>query len=206
MLRGKVAFVTGATSRTGKAVALSRARRGVNIAAFDRWENDGALGSTVKLNRLKREVQQMGVRCLTLCGDSMKDIDVKVAVAEAVVEFRRIDILFNNTTAHGGPSHVAIDDAADITFNRMWLAARHVIPRMLKHGGGTVITCTTAIGNAQQLGGWTLYGVANPFEEVDNTKIKISAICPAVSSDVCHNLQQVGNTCLASDFFDRCLQ
>jgi NAD(P)-dependent dehydrogenase (short-subunit alcohol dehydrogenase family) len=91
-LRGKVAFVTGATSSTGRAVALSLARRGADIAAFDRWENDG-VAYTLKLDRLKQEVEQMGVRCLTLCGNSMKDVDVMVAVAETVVEFRRIDIL-----------------------------------------------------------------------------------------------------------------
>lgn len=194
MIRGKVAFVTGATSGTGKAVALSLARQGVNIAAFDRWENDGVVGSTRKLNSLKREIRQMGVRCLTLCGDAMKDIDVMVAVAEAVVEFRRIDILFNDATAQEVPSNGQAGDAADITFKRMWLAARHVIPRMLKHGEGTVITCATAIGNSQQRGGWTLYGVASPFEDIGNTNIKISAICPALSAGVTRNLQQDGWT------------
>ena len=194
-LRGKVAFVTGATSSTGRAVALSLARRGADIAAFDRWENDG-VAYTLKLDRLKQEVEQMGVRCLTLCGNSMKDVDVMVAVAETVVELRRIDILFNDTGSAEVESASKTDEPADNNFRMMWLAARHVIPKMLLRGEGTIITCAAG-SNVQPLKGWEIYGVANPFSDVSNTNIKINAICPAASSDVRRNLQIDGWTQLS---------
>lgn len=201
--RGKVAFITGAASGTGRAVALALARRGVHIAAFDRWENDRAVGSTVKLERLRRDIEQMGVRCLTLCGDAMKDIDVMVAVAEAVVEFHRIDILFNDATDYVIHRQLSRGDDGDgeVNFRRMWLAARHVIPRMLRRGEGTVITCTTAGLDTHQTG-WALYGAASPFKEAGDANIRINAICPATSSDVCHSLQQDGWTQLSQSNHD----
>lgn len=179
-LHGKVAFVTHATSDYGRAVALSLARRGANIAAFDRWSNDHVVGSTASLLRLKREVEQMGVRCLTLCGDTMKETDVMIAVAETFVEFRRIDILFNDATVQTGYIDFTSDDPDNASFKRMWLAARYVIPRMLTRGGGTIITCAADTAGDQRYG-WTLYRATYPFDEVGYEGIKINAICPEKS-------------------------
>lgn len=179
-LRGRVAFVTNASSQHGRSVALSLARQGVQIAAFDRWTGDSAGGSTLKLQQLKREVEQMGVRCLTVYGDVMRETDVMLAVAEAFVELRRIDILFNYAKMQTDVELTGLDPE-EVSFRKLWLAARYIIPRMVVRGEGTVITCAADV-SAIQRGGWTLFNASNPFGHPEYANIRISAICPATRS------------------------
>jgi 3-oxoacyl-[acyl-carrier protein] reductase len=183
-LRGKVAFVTGATSRNGRAVALSLARRGACIAAFDRWSPDGGCVSGA-LSQLQHEVEDMGVPCLPLYGNITSETDVGMAVAEAFIEFRRIDILFNDTDASA--SEWWLGESDDILCNKMWLAAHYVIPRMAKRGAGTIITCASVphdgISGENFVDSWTLCGSDDLIAPgLDLNNIRINAIYPAVSS------------------------
>ncbi|MBC7891333.1 MAG: SDR family NAD(P)-dependent oxidoreductase, partial [Sphingobacteriaceae bacterium] len=99
-LAGKVAFITGAAHGQGRAVALALAKEGAHIVAFDVAKPLAypgyTLGSESELDSLQHEIEALGGGCLTWQGDVRSDDDVTRAVEKALINFGRIDILFNN--------------------------------------------------------------------------------------------------------------
>ncbi|WP_420150951.1 mycofactocin-coupled SDR family oxidoreductase [Spirosoma sp.] len=153
--QGKVAFITGAAHGQGRAVALALASEGASIVAFDLAKPMAypgyALGSENELESLKREVEAMNTTCLTAQGDVRRDEDIKQAVDEAVAQFGRIDILFNNAgicaygLAHELPEE-EWDAMIDINLKGAWLVARRVIPVMMQQKSGVIINNSSIAG------------------------------------------------------------
>jgi short-subunit dehydrogenase len=87
-LEGKVAFITGASSGIGAAMAREFARRGADVVLLARrWE---------RLEALALEVRARGRRALTIRCDVIVDEDLEKAVAETLEEFGRIDWVVAN--------------------------------------------------------------------------------------------------------------
>lgn len=154
-LKDQVAFITGAAHGQGRAVALALAREGVHIAAFDvarQLSYPGyELGSVEDLNSLKAAVEAMGVGCAIFQGDVRIDADLKFAVTETFSQFGRIDILFNNAgiCAYGRVHELTEDEwdaMIDINLKGAWLAARHVIPFMIKGRAGNIVNNSSIAG------------------------------------------------------------
>ena len=154
-LQGKVAFITGAAHGQGRAVALALAKEGVRIVAFDLAKPltypGYALGSESELESLKREVEALGVGCLTAQGDVRRDENIRHAVDDATEKFGRIDILFNNAgicaygLVHELPEE-EWDAMIDINLKGAWLVARRVIPVMMKQNSGVIINNSSIAG------------------------------------------------------------
>lgn len=154
-LNGKVAFITGAAHGQGRATAIALAKEGVHIAALDIAKPltypGYKLGSADDLSTLKNEVEQRGVKCLTFQGDVRIDADIKIAVNETLLQFNRIDILFNNAGICAyGLAHELTEDAwdamIDINLKGAWLTARHVIPAMITQQSGNIINNSSIAG------------------------------------------------------------
>src|ERR671916_1260067 len=98
--KGKVAFITGAAHGQGRATALAFAREGARIAGFDiarALSYPGyQMGSASELESLAEACRALGTECVTSAGDVRDNDAVTAAVEQAVKEFGRIDILFNN--------------------------------------------------------------------------------------------------------------
>jgi 3-oxoacyl-[acyl-carrier protein] reductase/pteridine reductase len=88
-LAGKVALVTGAAKRIGRAIALKLAANGANIAITYRESQPEAEQTVRDLAALN--VKAFAVRC-----DLSDPQSVREAVAAVVEEFGRLDILVNN--------------------------------------------------------------------------------------------------------------
>lgn len=154
-LQGKVAFITGAAHGQGRAVALTLAKEGAHIVAFDLAKPLAypgyALGSESELESLKREVEALGVSCLIAQGDVRRDADIQPAVDTAVAELGRIDILFNNAgicaygLVHELPEE-EWDAMIDINLKGAWLVARRVIPVMMEQKSGVIINNSSIAG------------------------------------------------------------
>ncbi|GAB4049269.1 mycofactocin-coupled SDR family oxidoreductase [Spirosoma litoris] len=154
-LQGKVAFITGAAHGQGRAVALALAKAGAHIVAFDLAKPltypGYTLGSESELESLQREVEALGVTCLTVQGDVRRDSDIKPAVDTAVAELGRIDILFNNAgicaygLAHELPEE-EWDAMLDINLKGAWLVAKRVIPVMMEQKSGVIINNSSIAG------------------------------------------------------------
>jgi SDR family mycofactocin-dependent oxidoreductase len=154
-LKGKVAFVTGAAHGQGRASAISLAREGTNIIAFDIGQTLSypgyALGSKDDLSSLKQECTQLGVQCITAMGDVRLQSDISKAVSEAIKTFGRIDILFNNAgiCAYGKAHELTEkewDAMLDINLKGPWLVAKEIIPHMIKQQSGVIINNSSVAG------------------------------------------------------------
>ncbi|MBI5194047.1 MAG: 3-oxoacyl-[acyl-carrier-protein] reductase [Nitrospirae bacterium] len=89
LLNGKVAFVTGASRGIGKAIALTLAGAGADVAGVD-----------VNIDELKTSMDELakatGKRAFSLHADVGDYGSVETAVNDAVKALGRVDILVNN--------------------------------------------------------------------------------------------------------------
>lgn len=87
-LEGKVAIVTGAARGIGRAIALTFAREGVNVAIGD-----------IDLRAAKlvdEEAKALGAKTIAVMADVTKPSEVKGMVKGTLNKFGRLDILVNN--------------------------------------------------------------------------------------------------------------
>lgn len=85
----KTALITGATRGIGKQIALTLAQNGYDIAINYRTENDA-------LKETKKQIEEKGVKCLTVQGDVSNFEDCEKFVKEIIEEYGKIDVLVNN--------------------------------------------------------------------------------------------------------------
>ena len=136
-LAGKVAVVTGASRRIGRAVALGLAQAGADVVVHARQ-------SRTEVESVAGEIRAMGGRALVVLGDVTQEDDVLNVFAAATAEFGGVDILVNNAGIRGqkpfvemsleewrGPISVILDGA--------FLCSREAIRSMLTRGGGTIV-------------------------------------------------------------------
>ena len=140
-LKGKVAWVNGASSGLGRASAVALAGEGASVALSAR-RNDlldeiaaGITGDT-------------GSRCLALPLD-VTDKDAIASAAQTIEdELGGIDILVSNA---GGPTPGSFDDldedalyrAFDLTTSSAWRLTKAALPSMRARGGGCLIYITS---------------------------------------------------------------
>ena len=142
-LTGQTALVTGAARGLGRAIALSLAEAGADVALGVRdASSDGGLAA---------EIRALGRRALPLSMDVTDLAQSRAAIDAAVAEFGRLDILVNN--AGGGIGGAAID-VTEKDFDAVWSlntrstfflsqqAARH----MRAAGGGAIVNIASQAG------------------------------------------------------------
>lgn len=88
-LLNKTALVTGGAKRIGRGIALALARAGVSVAITYRNSRDEAV-------RVVQEIESLGRRAIAIECDVRSEASVRGAVAAAVEQFCRLDILINN--------------------------------------------------------------------------------------------------------------
>src|SRR5271170_568781 len=91
-LSGRVALVTGAGKRVGRAIALALGREGANVVvnySRSKSEAEGVAG----------EIAAMGRRSAAMQADVTRRGDVERMFAALMAEFGRLDILVNNAGA-----------------------------------------------------------------------------------------------------------
>jgi NAD(P)-dependent dehydrogenase (short-subunit alcohol dehydrogenase family) len=92
-LSGKVALVTGAAKRLGRAAALALAQAGADVAVT-------YLQSEQEVKRTRKELEKNGARVLAIYCDVTDPESVSAAVKKTVVDLDGLDILVNNAGAY----------------------------------------------------------------------------------------------------------
>lgn len=135
-LKGKVALVTGASSGLGIQFAKALARQGADVAIAAR--------RVEKLEKVKSEVEELGVRCIALRCDVSKTDEIKSTVAQTFQQFGTIDILVNNAgIGMFGPAEEQSDELWETmmatNLNSVYYFSREVGKIMIEKKYGKII-------------------------------------------------------------------
>ena len=145
-LAGKVAIVTGAFSGIGLAIARQFQECGAAglIAVDRRAEVPGELRSWQ---------QQFGSKVVTLQGDVSEESTAEQFTRAAMDNFGRIDILVSNagvSVVRALHEHTPEewDSVMNTNVKAVYWAVRHVVPIMIKQGGGLILMTGSISGEA----------------------------------------------------------
>ncbi len=140
-VRGKAIIVTGAGSigpgmGNGKAASILYAREGGRLFLVDR--------ELLAAEETRRLIAEEGGQAITLGCDVTSSAECR-RMAEACLEaYGRIDVLHNNVgiTIPGGPvelSEADWDRTMLVNVKSMFLTCKHVLPVMVRQGGGVIV-------------------------------------------------------------------
>ncbi|MFF3371799.1 SDR family NAD(P)-dependent oxidoreductase [Streptomyces sp. NPDC002680] len=146
-LKGKVAFVAGASRGIGRTVAVALAEAGASVAVAARSEQAGRLPGTI--HSVADGITEAGGRALPVPCDVSSEESVEAAVAATVAEFGGIDILIANAGVLWlGPVESTPlkrwQLCLDVNLTGVFLVTKAVIPYVRERGGGSLIAVTTS--------------------------------------------------------------
>lgn len=135
-LTGKVALVTGASSGLGVQFAKALANQGADLAICARRMD--------RLEKVKEEIEAMGVKCYIHSCDVTKTEDIVAMVNDTIAHYGKIDILVNNAGLGLCEPATEFKESSwkkmiDTNLNAVFFFAREVAKHMIKAGYGRII-------------------------------------------------------------------
>jgi NAD(P)-dependent dehydrogenase (short-subunit alcohol dehydrogenase family) len=193
---GKVALVTGGGNGIGRAACIAFAKQGAKVVAVDR---DGAAAEATA-----GIIRQSGGDAVAVTADVTKSADVKAYVKAAIDKYGRVDCFFNNAGIEGKVSPIvdydeAVFDAVlGVNVKGVFLGLKHVLPEMIRQGGGAIVN-TASVAGLVGTPGMPAY-VASKHAVIGLTKtaagevarqgIRVNAVCPGpVDTRMIHSLE-----------------
>jgi NAD(P)-dependent dehydrogenase (short-subunit alcohol dehydrogenase family) len=148
ILKDKVTLLTGAASGIGRAIALAAAREGAVLLAADVDEAGGR--ETVRL------IEQQRGKAVFVALDATNPAQHEEVVKQALDQFGRLDVAFNNAGISLGRSKLyrplaqsSLEDWHDIlnlNLHGVYYGMRVQIPAMLAGGGGAIVNTASIMG------------------------------------------------------------
>jgi len=184
-LKGRVAFVTGASRGIGKSIATAFAREGVSVGLFGR--------DLPRCNAVAQELRAKhpGIRAAVIEFDLSKPRTIKPAVEKGIAELGAVDILVN---CAGGAYRGRLEEIPDELWESYFAIkplglirmTRETIPYLRKSAQGRVINISGTRGREPQ-GVQVMSGPINlgtlsitkaMANEFGKNGITVNAICP----------------------------
>ncbi|MBV1688980.1 SDR family oxidoreductase [Novosphingobium sp. G106] len=141
-VEGKIALVTGGASGIGEATAMALAKEGARVVVAD-LNADGA-------TKVADAIKQAGGSASAQAVDMGDEGQIAELIASVVSADGRLDILVNNAAAvhlvaQSRDSNIVDidlgvwDESIRVNLTGVMPASRHVIPHMLRNGGGSIV-------------------------------------------------------------------
>lgn len=147
-MKDKTVIVTGGAKGIGRAIALKFAGEGANIVLNYRSTSPEAV---------KAEIEEKGVKCLTVQADVSKADEAQKLVDAAIAEFGGVDVLVNNAgitrdTLLMRMSEEDFDAVIDTNLKGCFNMIKAVNKIMMKQRSGAIINMSSVIGIAGNIG------------------------------------------------------
>ncbi len=151
-LKNRVAIITGGANGIGRETALAFARAGAAVAVWDMAEPSGYA--------LIAEIESCGGRAIFQKVNVASQAEVEAAVAVAIEQFGRVDILINNAGITRDAQLVKVKDGQvvdkmseadfdaviNVSLKGAFNCAQTVAPHMMKQGYGRIVSASSVVG------------------------------------------------------------
>jgi len=151
-LDGKTAFVTGADSGIGRAIAITFAREGADVGVLMHNDKRGA-------EQTAHAIQHHGRRAEMFEADFSTPGGAEGLIAEVLARMRRIDVLVNDAGTGAG-SETSLETSTDeflrvlnVDLVAPFILAREAGKHMAERGTGSIINITSVHEEIPQAGG-----------------------------------------------------
>jgi len=149
-LTGRTALVTGASRGIGRAIALSLAQEGADVAV-NYVSSEGAAKEVVE------RILAMGRKAMLAQADVADYPDTYRMAQEVLKQFGHLDILINNAGINSDKTFVKMDHASwrkvlAINLDGVFNCTKVFIDQMLQQGWGRVVNITSVIGQIGNFG------------------------------------------------------
>lgn len=180
----KVAFITGANRGIGKQIALTFAKEGYDIAINYKFDDEDLINT-------KKEIEDLGSKCLTVQGDVSIYEDCERFVSEIIAEYGKIDVLVNNAGITRDMLLMRMkkedfEQVIDINLVGTFNVTKNVINHMMKARSGRIINIASVVGVSGNAG-QTNYAASKAgvigftkslAKEVASRNILVNAVAP----------------------------
>lgn len=198
-LDGAAAFVTGAGSGIGRAVAHELARRGARVLVTDVDEQ--------RADDVAAEIGTEGGVALSQRCDVALDADFEAARDRALAEFGAVDVVMNNVgvMTAGRPEAIPVDEwqrVLDLNVLGTVRSNRVFLPLLMDQGHGHIVNTASAAGILNYSYDRTPYAASKAaivmlsealFMYLRPRGIGVSCLCPAgVATNIVEQIRFVG--------------
>lgn len=170
-LEGRVALVTGASRRIGRATVLGLAEAGADVVVHARSSRD-------EIEAVAEEARAHGARAVTVLGDVADEAAVEAIFATVEAEYGRLDILVNNAAIRGQAPFVEMSyeqwrATLAVILDGAFLCSRAALRLMVRERYGTIVN----------LGGMTAHTGAIARAQVSTAKAGLVGLTKALAME-----------------------
>jgi NAD(P)-dependent dehydrogenase (short-subunit alcohol dehydrogenase family) len=200
-MAGKTVLVTGASRGIGKAIALTLAQRGADLAICARHE--------LPLYSVKEEIENLGSTCKIMACDLACEDEIRRKFEELSASLGKIDVLINNagiievhstdeTPDQGWNEVLSVNLGAALTLSQL------ALKDMVSSGWGRIINISSVSGSigeafaiAYAVSKAALNGVTAPLAlQAARFGVTVNSVCPGwVDTDMARGQLKDGQWC-----------
>ncbi len=190
----KTAWITGASSGIGEALAMQLFSQGATVILSAR--------NIDKLNKLKSSLDAIQTgRCHVIPCDVTSEVSVTNAAAQVMAVVERLDILINNAgvsqRSFALQTDISVDRALlEVNFFGSIMITKSILPWMISKGGGHIVVMSSMAGkygfrmrSSYAASKHALHGFYETLRaEVHDQNVNITLICPGrIKTDISVN-------------------